>query len=67
MKTRPDVEPKPKLLLTTSHHRSKLNYREDTAVPFLSLSTPSRVTDQQKFSDRDERRPAPLKKYSENQ
>lgn len=64
MKTGPDVEPKPKLLLT--HHCSKQNYRGDTAVPFLSLSTPSRVTDQHKFSDRDEMRPAPLKKYSEN-
>lgn len=32
MKTGPDVEPKPKLLL--SHHCSQQNYREDTAVPF---------------------------------
>lgn len=63
MKTGPDVEPKPKLLL--SHHCTKQNYREDTAVPFLSLSTLCRVTDQQEFSDREEMRPAPLKKYSE--
>lgn len=35
--------------------------------PFLSLSTPSRVTDQHKSSDRDGMRPAPLKKYSETQ
>lgn len=64
MKTGPDVEPKPKLLL--SHHCTKQNYREDTAVLFLSLSTLSRVTDQQEFSDRGiEMRPAPLKKYSE--
>lgn len=44
------MEPQPKLLL--SHHSAKQNYRDDTAVPFLSLSTLSTVTDQLEFSDR---------------
>lgn len=59
IKTGPDTEPKPKLLL--SHHSSRENYREDTAVAFLSLSTLRTVSDEHKFSDRDDEiRSAPL-------
>ena len=42
----------------------KQNYRARAAVPFLSLSARSRAADQHKFSDREEMRPAPLKKHS---